>query len=220
MSRYVARYGKSPEFTQALPEGKKQRYSYLAPPSLLAVFLYANVERGYQLPDELLVALRAWVPEPEPVRLPTVDAASSELDDLVVRACERAAIHDLAVVLRLGRQGAIRVSATTGVAAAASVQALAGQLADGDFYSVDGEKRAAWEAEAGAIKAYSWPLLLQAGGLATVQGGKLSLTPAGQAATVAAPAKVLAGLWRKWQASPAPQDHRCRAGAMSRGGLG
>jgi hypothetical protein len=50
----------------------------------------------------------------------------------------------------------------------------------------------------GPIKAFAWPLLLQAGGLAKRNGTRLALTRAGQAALGAAPADVLRGLWQRW----------------------
>ncbi|MFM9888181.1 MAG: hypothetical protein ACKVQT_34585, partial [Burkholderiales bacterium] len=55
-----------------------------------------------------------------------------------------------------------------------------------------------WDQEIGPIKAFAWPMLLQAGALAIRSGGHLALSPAGVKALSAAPADVLRGLWRKW----------------------
>ncbi|HET7863612.1 MAG TPA: helicase-associated domain-containing protein [Burkholderiaceae bacterium] len=50
----------------------------------------------------------------------------------------------------------------------------------------------------GVIKAFAWPLLLQAAGLIQRQGSKSALSPAGRKALGAAPATVLRTLWQKW----------------------
>ena len=55
-------------------------------------------------------------------------------------------------------------------AAAATVAAVAEVLDGGDFYPAE------------PIAAFAWPLLLQAGGLAELAGGRLQLTDRGRAA--------------------------------------
>ena len=74
---------------------------------------------------------------------------------------------------------------------------MAGKLAGGDFYEIIAP-RDKWDQQVGPIKALAWPLLLQAGALAQLNGSKLGLTPAGLKAMHAAPADVLRATWRKW----------------------
>ena len=64
--------------------------------------------------------------------------------------------------------------------------AVAEALSGGDFYPDE------------AIAAYAWPLLVQAGGLAEIAGGKLQLTARGRAALGKPAAEVIRGLWRSW----------------------
>lgn len=45
---------------------------------------------------------------------------------------------------------------------------------------------------------FAWPLLLQAGGLARIDGGRLRLTPKGRAALGAPAAEVIRALWQRW----------------------
>jgi hypothetical protein len=52
--------------------------------------------------------------------------------------------------------------------------------------------------EIGPIKAFSWPLLLQAAGLVQRNGSRLALTPAGMKALTGSPAGVLCTVWKKW----------------------
>ncbi|MEW1914342.1 helicase-associated domain-containing protein [Kitasatospora sp. NPDC085895] len=66
---------------------------------------------------------------------------------------------------------------------------MAEVLEGGDFYPDE------------PIAAFAWPLLLQAGGLAQLVGGKLRLTPRGRAALTKPAHEVLAQLWRRWLGS-------------------
>jgi hypothetical protein len=58
--------------------------------------------------------------------------------------------------------------------------------------------RIQWDQEVGPIKAFAWPMLLQAGGLAVGVAGRLQLSPSGVKALSMPPAQVLRGLWQKW----------------------
>ncbi len=51
---------------------------------------------------------------------------------------------------------------------------------------------------AGPIRAFAWPLLLQAGGLAQINGKRLALTRAGRLALTAPAHETLKNLWRRW----------------------
>lgn len=89
-------------------------------------------------------------------------------------------------MLRLVAGGGLKCSEKTRRPAAATVSAVVGVLGQGDFYA--GEP----------IAAFAWPLLLQAGGLAEVAGGRLQLTAKGRAALLAPPEKTIRHLWSRW----------------------
>ncbi|MBA2324269.1 MAG: hypothetical protein H0V92_09750 [Pseudonocardiales bacterium] len=103
-----------------------------------------------------------------------------------VRCTEREALANVATVLQLCAAGKLRCSEKTMRASAATVRVVAESLAVGDFYPDD------------AIAAFAWPLLLQAGGLARLDGGKLVLTAKGRAALGQPSADVIRGLWQRW----------------------
>lgn len=102
------------------------------------------------------------------------------------RDTERAAQADLHTVLRMCEAGEIRCSEKTGRASAVSVRSLGSRLVGGDFYLDD------------PIAAFAWPLIVQAGGLARVESGRLRLTPKGGAALRSPSAEVMARLWARW----------------------
>ncbi len=164
--KFVAKYGKNVSLT--VEEG---RYELLAP---LSLFLFYN-EGFYCVPDDLHEPLNAFVSAPEPARLMTEKELPEARDNflLVVRNMENEALSDLPRLLRLIKQGKIKVSDKTRQPGAATIQFLASQLPDGDFYS-EAPKKNAWDQEIGAIKAFAWPLLLQAGGLAQRQNSRLA----------------------------------------------
>ncbi len=93
---------------------------------------------------------------------------------------------NLHAVLHLVAAGRLRCSETTRRPAAATVAAVAEVLDGGDFYSAE------------PIAAFAWPLLLQAGGLAELAGGRLQLTGRGRAALGKPAAATIRQLWRSW----------------------
>ncbi|MGF6885650.1 hypothetical protein ABIA39_007433 [Nocardia sp. GAS34] len=105
-----------------------------------------------------------------------------------MRQTEQEALANVRAVLELAAAGQLRCSDKTSRPAAATVRSIAGALADGDFYPDE------------PISAFAWPLLLQAGGLATTSASKLQLTPKGRTALRKSPADVIAHLWRRWPA--------------------
>ncbi len=188
--KFHAKYGKSASFSV--------KRDHREQPTLLALFLFYEEGRRC-VPVDLREPLKAFVGAPKPARLVTEEALPEATDDfpLVVRNMENEALSDLPRVLRLIEQGKVKVSDKTRQPGAATIQCLVSQLPDGDFY-VEAPKKNAWDQEIGAIKAFAWPLLLQAGGLAQIEGSKLTLSRSGQKALSASPAEVLRGLWGKW----------------------
>lgn len=118
-------------------------------------------------------------------------------DDTTVRLTESEALANLHAVLQLCAAGKLRCSENTTRPGAATVTAVAAVLAGGDFYADE------------AIAAFAWPLLLQAGGLAELAGGRLQLTAKGRTALGKPPAETVRQLWRRW-VSNAPIDEFSR----------
>ncbi|HEY5879508.1 MAG TPA: helicase-associated domain-containing protein [Nakamurella sp.] len=102
------------------------------------------------------------------------------------RLTEIEAQANVRAVLELCAAGQLRCSEKTSRPGSASVETVASQLADGDFYSFE------------PIASFAWPLLLQAGGLAKINAGRLELTAKGRAALSRPAAEVIRGLWRRW----------------------
>lgn len=104
----------------------------------------------------------------------------------IVRCTEPEALTNVGALLRLCQAGQVRCSATTRRPSAATVRAVADVLVAGDFYPDD------------AIAAFAWPLLLQAGGLARLDGTRLALTPRGRAALGRPAHEVVRIIWERW----------------------
>jgi len=107
-------------------------------------------------------------------------------DDHRVRLTAPEAIANVRTVLELCAAGKLLCSQKTRRPTAATVGEVNDHLVDGDFYPDE------------AIASFAWPLLVQAGGLAQLEGARLQLTPAGQAALSKPPAQVLRHLWQRW----------------------
>ncbi len=208
--RFRAKYGANPNW------GKTDSFStHVTEPSLLAALFFRGV-----MPEDLGQRLRAFVPEPEPARLEVAASLpealarqrfrwnreserSEEWEEtvpVVRREMEPAALHDLPAVLHLIGAGKVAVGQKTRRPGAAALQAIGKVLLAGDYY--DGVAPAAeipaWHHELGPIRAFAWPLLVQAGGLAELSGKNLALTRAGQRALTAPAQKTIETLWRRW----------------------
>ncbi|WP_406169271.1 helicase-associated domain-containing protein [Streptomyces sp. NBC_00996] len=99
---------------------------------------------------------------------------------------EHDARAELAAVLQLATAGRMRCSDKTKRPSAATIRALSEVLTGGDFY--EGE----------AVRAFAWPLLLQAGGLAELSGGRMELTARGRKALAEPAHETIRHLWRRW----------------------
>jgi hypothetical protein len=189
-----------------VPEDLKQHLLRFVPkpssPSLTSTdelpepFELAEKEYDWQEGDEgitLIMGKRAYQ---MPRQQPTVKTVTHQLP-LVRRDTERAAQQDLQTVLRLIDKGKIAVSEKTFHASSAAVEEIASLLRDGDFYEPM-PKQKEWEQEIGPIKAFAWPLLVQAAKLAELHGKKLALTNAGRHALGAPPAETLRLIWQRW----------------------
>lgn len=217
-ARFKAKHGALPIFGYR-KEGSYSAYNQT--PSFLRLFLYSggryNNETESSIPTDLQQRLRAFVPKPKATALPVVgelpehyertnqeyewqtDSESMKLYQIPLtrRDTERDALAEAALVLRLVEQGKLAVSEKTALPGAATLKELGNALTNGDFYQPSAKAPQGWE-EIGPIKAYAWPLLLQAAKLAESQGRKLALTKAGRDLLGKPAAEALRALWQRW----------------------
>jgi hypothetical protein len=219
---FRSKYGKEPELGTT-----RAHYGRHARPSLLRLFLHrSSHEDLLRVPDELMEPLRELLPPPQAAALAATAElpqhyprprqrydreareyrVRTEPVPLVVRETEAAARHDLTAVLALADAGQVAITSKKRHPTSGACRAVARVLLGGDFYA-EGERErwsdddeylgAEWD-RVGPIRAFAWPLLLQAGGLARPWGGKLRLTERGRAALGASPSEILADLWTTW----------------------
>ena len=195
--RFAAKYGQWPLFHHV-----RGQYQSRGAMTALSLFMYWLGD-DLVIPADLRARLKTFVPKPAPNRLATVAAfpeADADSEPITMRSTAPDALHDVVVMLRAVDQQLIAVSEKTHLPGVAGLSVVLGKLAGGDFYDIVAPKDK-WEQCVGPIKAMAWPLLLQASGLAQLNGSKLGLTPAGMKALQAAPADVVRGIWRKWLTS-------------------
>jgi hypothetical protein len=196
-ARFAAKYGQRPLFHHL-------RGNYQSQGAMTALGLFMHWDCEYLvIPADLRARLKAFVPMPAAntlVTVATVPAADADGAPVTVRSAASDALHDVVVMLRAVDQQLIAVSDKTHLPGVAGLAVVLGKLAGGDFYEIVAPKDK-WEQRIGPIKALAWPLLMQAGGFAQLNGTKLGLTPAGLKALQAAPADAIRAIWRKWLTS-------------------
>ncbi|MBN2451500.1 MAG: hypothetical protein JXR77_14000 [Lentisphaeria bacterium] len=208
-ARFQAKYGRQPAW------GSFDEYHRDSRPTALRFFFYGS---GV-LPDDLKERLRVFVTPPAAAMVRTVDplpaayakpfsrwdpkrrvyVKGTEPIPLTVRETERTAQRELLSVLRLVDAGKVSVSDKTHRPSQATIAAVTAVLDGGDDYPYVPPEDALCDRNAGPIRAFAWPLLLQAGKLAQSAGAHLQLTRAGRAALSEAPAVTLRKLWERWQ---------------------
>ena len=190
---FQAKYQCSPSFLQV--QGK-MRGRGLTKSTPLCLLIYLTRDSGYGIPVDLRERLIKFVPEPEQVQIST-STEPDEAKGVVTRLTEREALQELVAMLHTIERERITVGEKTAVPSAASLRLLSESLPGGDFYPLT-EKKDKYDQVIGPIKAFAWPMLLQAGGLAARTGTRLALSPAGIKALNAASADTIRSLWRKW----------------------
>lgn len=103
-----------------------------------------------------------------------------------VRLTEQEAQLNLHALLNMCASGTLRCSEKTRRPTAATIRTVVANLAHGDYYRTE------------PIASFAWPLLIQAGGLAKLDGGRLQLTAKGRAALRKPPAETIRHLWQRW----------------------
>jgi hypothetical protein len=117
-----------------------------------------------------------------------------------VRETAREAEADLPAILRLIDAGKVRVTDKKHVPTEATCKAIVGMLTGGDFYTPEDQHEYQGDPAGDlAIKAFAWPMLVQAAGLAEKRGDALKLTPTGRAALGKAVPAMLDKIWAAWQ---------------------
>ncbi len=178
---FEAKYGRLPS------QGERKS------PARLQLFM----PRNWTLPTDLRPILKEFVPQPRGVSVssdeelpPTVPSQIArwrlkqgeqpEPIPLRQRATSSSAQREIHAMLRLLEAGKLRVGEKTRKPGQATLEAVAPLLVDGEFYQAD--DRSKYPHDPGsdlAIKAFAWPCILQAAGLASNSGSKLALSPSG-----------------------------------------
>lgn len=203
LESFAARYGRLPAF-----ETKDARGSRRVPTLLGALFA-----RDGALPGDLARELRKLLPEPAAPEIETLDGLPESVeirehtwDDeaepvyedvpLAVRVTEATARAEFLAVLRLVETERLPVGGKTRRPGKAAIEKVSAVLSAEDFFAEEDDL--APDERAGPVRAFAWPLLLQAAGFAKVSGGKLALTRPGRQALLAPPEEGLARGFEKW----------------------
>lgn len=194
-ARFRAKYGSVPLWSS--PRGTREGTT------LVGLFLLpGKFDREPDepfIPADLATRLRTFVAEPRKEVLGCLDEPVAVNPDLplAVVDTEQVATQEVFAVLRLVDMGKIQVSAQTRRPSAKGMAAVRELLVGGDFYPSE-EKEHAWDQAIGPIRAFAWPVIVQAAGLASIAGSKLVLTAAGRRALVQPAAETLRYAWKKW----------------------
>ena len=167
------------------------------------------------LADELIKRLKEIAPVPDKASVKSLKELPSFIErpgnafrnrnrpsemKLEIHRTGKAALNDAQAVLRLLEHSAVGVGGKTGRVSKAGAEKIRKILYCGDFYSQEEESVPNDEVKmkAAGIRPFAWPLLLQAGKLARVQGAALKLTEKGKKALNEEPQKILEKLWTAW----------------------
>ncbi|MCF8106726.1 MAG: hypothetical protein K9K64_14685 [Desulfohalobiaceae bacterium] len=161
-------------------------------------FVAKDVQRAYQgfVPKPSSPDLEQASSLPDRIRMPSGESTR----DYEVHYTEQSALLDVQTMLNLVAQGKVGVGAKTGRVSKAGARVIQEALSQGDFYGQDEEAPHQYDVQMGAagIRPFAWPLLLQAGRMAQIEGSKLALTKSGQAALKKKPQELLKMLWERW----------------------
>lgn len=213
--QFRAKYGDLPTWEN---RGSFMRYSQ--PAAKLDLFFYpgSRYDSASLMPEALQQKLKAFVPQPPLLTLNSSETLPEVFEvqhrhfdyeqrksiktvaavPIAIALREQAAQQNLLAMLRLIHLGKVSVSDKTYMPSKATLKAIAPLLQGGDYYTEDDEPDDDYHDPIGVIKPFAWVMLVQAGGLASLDGKKLQLTKAGQKAMGAPPHKTLKAIWKKW----------------------
>lgn len=213
--QFKAKYGALPQW-----HDRSSMYGFRRTAAKLDLFFYptGNYVASNLLPVDLQFQLKTFVPEPKALTLPSAEQPPQTFrvehrhfdyerrqsvetaEEVPVVCCptEQIAQQDLLAVLRLIHLGKVSVSDKTLMPSKVTLNTIAPLLQGGDYYSAADEPDRDYYDPIGTIKPFAWVMLVQGGGLASLDGKKLQLTKAGQKAMGAAPAKTIQAIWKKW----------------------
>lgn len=154
---------------------------------------------GPPIPPDLADRLLRFVPPPRKEELQSVDrpVALTDKAPLQVAETERTAQQELFAVLRLIDMGKLQVSDKTKRPSTKGMASVLEVLAGGDFLAECRPKNQ-WAQEIGPIRAFAWPLIVQAAGLAAISGTRLALSGAGRKALSRPACEILGEAWKRW----------------------
>lgn len=208
---FSAKYGKLPKGFEHPDRG----YYELSLPIQLVFFSEHGYFRSFMaVPEDLAERLKEFALPPDEALIESVDNIKDTVErhdrafygedkvtttstELIVHNMEHIASRDLLSVLQLVDRDKISVSAKTARPSAASITKIVDVLDGGDFFEVS-KSADRYEQTIGPVRAFAWPLLVQAGKLAELHGSKLALTKRGYAALGAPVAESLRALWQQW----------------------
>lgn len=216
--KFQAWFGSVPRFDTADPNRESWSYRYDDRRKIKPTPLRLFFPRFNYVPIDTRKILREFVPRPAAFVIPTLDAPPEartlrekvwlgrgkrerrEWDEPVrVRETAAAAEADVRTVLRLIEAAKVRVTDKKRIPTETTRQAVAKVLTGGDFYAPEDADEATYDPAFDlGIRAFAWPVLLQAGGLAEKSGDALKLTAAGKRALTAPAPDVLRKLWGSW----------------------
>ena len=157
-----------------------------------------------QVPADIRKSLKTFIAKPSSDYIKYTDklphSIESALDDnekltLTVRETAGDALNNILTLLRLIDGGKIKISQNTGRPTAATAKKLTGLLKGGDWY----EKSDISDQEVGPIQGFAWPIIMQGGGLATIEGSTLRLSNAGKKALNGNLPDVIKTVWKRWE---------------------
>ncbi|MHB1710541.1 MAG: helicase-associated domain-containing protein [Acidimicrobiales bacterium] len=219
--RFRAKYGRGPDW------GSLGKYVRGARPTPLRFFFF-GLDGDLVMPLDLKERLRAFVPAPTAAevtsheQLPT-DGEADVARPLTVHTAEPAAGRELLSVLRLIDSGKVAVSDKTRRPSTRAIAAIDSVLEGGDFYPYEAPEPGYDDENAGPVRAFAWPMIVQAGGLAQLAGSKLQLTKAGRKALGEPAATTLVLLWERWLGTTVLDELarvECVKGQKGKGGRG
>jgi hypothetical protein len=198
-----ARYGSGAG--GAVPGDLKQRLREFVPKPAAASLAvqdelpdcYERIDKEYewQEGDEGLTVVTRQGVYRMPRQKPKVKSTTRQIP-LTRRDTERDALAEAAIVLRLIDQGKLGVSDKTFLPGSAALRELGGLLSNGEFYPP--AAKGPMKDEIGPIRAYAWPLLMQAAKLVELHGKKLALTKAGRDLLGKPAAETVRLVWQRW----------------------